>query len=338
MAKPIAVVAGDIHYSLNNLELADATTRMAIAKANDLNVPFIANGDTHDQKANLRGECVNAMIATFKTAKIKPYVNIGNHCRINEKSIEHSLNFLEPYAHIIADYAWFDELQSYIISYQHSVERLRNILEKLPNESRIILHQGLNGSNMGEYAQDKSALDPNDLANFRTILSHYHARQDIKCGRPRKGGVGLASYIGSPYTTSFAEANDPPKGFQILMNDGTLEFVPTNLRKHLVCKIDLDSNGQKLFCPKWTETDLILVKVTGTKEQLSKINKNTVREQMGFIQDFRLDLIPTQTETNLKIDTQNLPQDAILDSLIDANLDASAEQKARLKAMWKELK
>ena len=55
--KALAVIAGDIHYSLATLAVADSATRQAIAKANELGVPFIANGDTHDTKANMRGEC-----------------------------------------------------------------------------------------------------------------------------------------------------------------------------------------------------------------------------------------------------------------------------------------
>ena len=39
MKKPVAVIISDVHYSLKTLELADAAMRLAIAKANNLDVP-----------------------------------------------------------------------------------------------------------------------------------------------------------------------------------------------------------------------------------------------------------------------------------------------------------
>lgn len=336
MSKPIAVISGDIHYSLANLELADAGTRMAIAKANKLGVPFIANGDTSDTKAILRAECVNALIETFKTAKIKPYLNIGNHCRISTKGKDHALNFLAPYATVINSPEYFPDIQSYIIPYEDDISALRSYLKTIPQGSRVILHQGLSGSNMGEYVQDRSALNPEDLKDFRSILSHYHSRQDIKCGRPRAGAVGLASYIGNLYSVSFGESNDGPKGFQILMDDGTLEFIPTNLRKHVVYA--LDAGAAEVWQPLHSDTDLVWVKMKGTKERLAGVTKAKVAYTMGIKQDFRLDLIPTDNESR----TDNIPQTSsmaeVLDQLIDSLSASSIEQKNRMKALWKELK
>lgn len=66
--KPEAVLISDIHYNIQTLPLADAAVNMAITKANQLGVPLIVCGDLHDTKANLRGECVNAMLETFSRA------------------------------------------------------------------------------------------------------------------------------------------------------------------------------------------------------------------------------------------------------------------------------
>lgn len=330
----MAVIAGDIHYNLQNLILADIGTRMAIAKANELNVPFIANGDTHDSKANLRAECVNSMIETFKTAKIKPYVNIGNHCKINQKSKEHALNFLRPYAHIIDTAIFSTELNSYVIPYEDEVEVLRAYLRTIPMGSRLIMHQGLLTGKFGEYINDKSALNTEDLRDFRTILSHYHARQDIKCGRPKTGAVGLASYVGSLFTTTFAESEDPYKGYQILMDDGTLEFVPTNLRKHIIIDIDLSHVLVQMDTFKYAHGDLVWVKIRGTKEQLHLWDKERTSKEL-CIKDFRLDLIPTDTDTRYLKKIEKMSQNEILDDLIDSKNDLSEDKKQELKTLWK---
>lgn len=341
MPKAILIIAGDIHYSLKNLELADIGTRMAIAKANELNVPFLANGDTSDTKALLRAECVNAMIETFKTAKIKPYLNVGNHCRLSEKAVPHSLNFLAPYAKIIDVAEYIPELKSHIIAYHSDVTQLRNLLTTIPKNSRVILHQGLLGSNMGEYIMDNSALKPEDLKDFRSILSHYHARQDIQCGPTKPNNVGLASFVGSLYTQTFGEAGDLPKGFRILNDDGTLDFVPTNLRKHVIYGLKCDSMGaiysDQMFCSSdiVNEQDLKWVKIIGEKSGINRIRREAI-EFILKIKDFRLDLNPLDTESKPS-EIKTLTQHELLDSIIDNTTNTSDEAKTRVKQLWRNL-
>ncbi len=332
MRKALAVVSGDIHYDLSTLAVADKATRLAIEKANTLQIPFVANGDTHNTKANLRGECVNAMIETFKLAKVQPIINIGNHCKINQKSIEHSLNFLAPFAQIIAVPEFVPRLNSYVIPYNHDVQELRDYLKTLPYGATIIAHQGVTSANFGEYLNDTSALSPKDLAKFRTILSHYHNRQDIECG-PREGFIGLASFVGSPYTTTFAECSDLPKGFQVLYNDGSLEFVPTNLREHKVLDLHVSElNTDRLFMGE--NSDIVWIKIRGPSSQLSTLTKSWIAQDLDINQDFRLDLIPDDVHYSVQSGHDNQTQEQSLDALIDSTTE-DAERKERLKQLWK---
>lgn len=359
MNKPVAVLISDVHYNINTLKLADAAMRMAINTANELQVPLIVAGDLHDTKANLRGECINAMIETFKTHDVKnsgygeintpPFILVGNHDKINEKSEEHSLNFLSPYASIIDSHQFTNEIACngnslQFIPYQHSTIEFNKCLKKIDKNSVIIVHQGLKDSNSGDYIQDKSAISKEDVADFRVISGHYHQRQDIKCGRPRQGAVGLWSYIGNPYTLNFGEANDPPKGFQILMNDGTLKFTPTNLRKHVVIELDLADLPTALnkiaypdnyFKHNAKKEDLVWVKLHGPKERLAVWSKEQIGECLG-LKDFKLDLIPLQNSTNV-LKSSTLSQSDLLDSLIDSLTNTSDKCKIRLKQTWKDL-
>lgn len=340
MPEPVCVLIADIHYDINTLELADRATRMAIDKANELSIPLVVAGDLHNTKANMRGECVNAMIETFQLCDIRPGVLVGNHDKINEKSEDNSLNFLRPYADVIQAPVHASGIDSYLIPYYHDPEELRVYLKTLPKKSRLIMHQGIEGSNAGDYIQDKSAINHEDVKDFRVISGHYHQRQDIKTGRPQKGAIGLWSYIGNSYTTNYAEASDPPKGFQILMEDGTLEFVPTNLRKHIV--LELKALGPLRW--DWSspeieqairKDDLIWVKVKGTKEILNDLYKPHIDAYFGLGNaPYRLDLIPTDSP-NATVDTQNKSQYEILDSIIGSLSDTSEERKERLKELWK---
>lgn len=321
--KPVAILISDVHYNLQTLPVADAAMRMAIAKANELSVPLIVAGDLHDTKANMRAECVNAMIETFKTAKRKPYINIGNHCKINAKSTEHALNFLRPYAFIVDEPEYFPTLGAHIVPYYDNAAELREFLRALPKSSLLIMHQGIQGSNMGDYVQDKSAINAEDVAGFRVVSGHYHTRQTIALP---DGGKWY--YIGNPFTLSYGEADDPEKGFQILMDDGSLEFVPTNLRKHVVWN---EVMGQNIEQPSVSPGDLLWIKIHGTREQLMGFKKSDIPLSMPF----RLDMLPTDVLS--QVFAKNLTQGPLLDSLIDNLSETSDERKIRLKDMWRGL-
>lgn len=319
--KSAAVLISDIHYNINTLELADEALRMAINKANELNVPLIVAGDLHDTKANLRGECVNAMISAFMSTDKTPVVLVGNHDKINEKSEDHSLNFLSKYAFVLSQPYKSERLNNtYFIPYHTNAEELKSYLKTIPKGSTLIMHQGITGSNSGEYIQDKSAITKENVAGFRVISGHYHQRQIIELP-----DNGVWDYIGNPFTVNYGEANDPPKGFQILRDDGSLEFVPTNLRKHVVYEIDLNSAAHPAIV-KHSVGDLIWLKVKGTKEQLSKFKKPF---------DCKLDLIPLDMTT--KVENKSLNQHELLDSMIDSLTNVTDNTKINLKELWKEL-
>jgi len=336
---PVAVLISDVHYNVHTLPIADAALRQAITKANELEVPIVVAGDLHDTKANLRAECVNAMIETFKTCDLRATVIVGNHDKINEKSQEHSLNFMEEYVNFIVnkpqkfsvelDTGEFD--LGYCVPYYSDAEELRAYLKTVPAGSRLIMHQGLQGSNSGEYIQDKSAINHEDVANFRVISGHYHTRQDIRTGRPQKGHVGLWSYIGNPYTLNFAEANDPEKGFQVLYSDGSLEFVPTNLRKHVIWNEYVGENRDQ---PSVGPDDIWWIKMHGTREQLAGFTKDKVPTNKPF--KLTLEYLDSNVNSNEVKTSQT--QTEILDSLIESLTNTSPECKTRLKETWRGLR
>jgi DNA repair exonuclease SbcCD nuclease subunit len=187
------------------------------------------------------------------------------------------------------------------------------------------MHAGVQTANMGHYVKDTSSLPPECFSDYRVISGHYHARQDIKCGK------NTFSYIGNPYTLTFGEAKDPPKGFQVLYEDGSLGFVPTNLRKHLV--IECNTNDVNVDEEDYNIGDLVWLKVSGTRSELDKLKKKDIA--LFETQNFKLDKIPTDApKTDRKI--EGMSDGEILDGLID-NLTEKGEQKTKLKNLWKDV-
>lgn len=336
MTKPVAVLISDIHFNIITLEIASQALRQAVTKANSLRIPLIIAGDLHDTKANLRGECLNAITDILADCSMSVYILRGNHDSLNEKSKESSvavLRYMEDTI-VVEKPHFYNELGSingrsiHLIPYYHNVEELRQYLKiRVDKGSTIIMHQGIEDSHSGEYIQDKSALSHEDVKDFRVISGHYHRRQDIKTGRPRQGALGLFSYIGNPFSLNFGEASDPEKGYQILMSDGLLEFVPTNLRNHVIIEVDLNHRNNAI---SYSVGDILLVRIRGTAEQLLHFKK----EDLGISEPYRLDLIPLETNTTAEI-AKDLTQDQTLDSLIDSLTNTSDERKANLKELWR---
>ena len=184
------------------------TLNMALDYAEKHKLPLVVAGDLHDSKAVLRAECVDAIIKTIKShASVRVLVIPGNHCMQNEKGSEHALNFLKPYCEVI-DYPVYDDyICAWLIPYYSDTQELLKLLKITPNGHPLIMHQGVMGADMGSYVIDKSSLPKEAFKNFRVISGHYHKRQDIVC-KKTTSFKGIFSYIGSPYTISFAEAND----------------------------------------------------------------------------------------------------------------------------------
>lgn len=333
MKKPIAVLISDIHFNLNNLELASASLEFALQTALRLNVRLVIAGDLNDTKAILRGEVVNALISLFqKYITVEVTILVGNHDRLHEQNPEHSLNFLAPHADIIALPKYDNGLRCWLVPYQTDLVTTVNELKAMRCVTkRAIMHQGLKGSDMGEYISDPTAIDASELPGWRVISGHYHKAQDI----PLPDG-GRWSYIGTPYTITFAEANDGPKGIRVLNSDDSLDFIPTDLRKHVkveraVCDVLEQIPGLKPIDKLW-------LKVTGHRSLLERLSKTEIGLTHLGHGDFKLDLIPIESNTPAPISAPHVSHSDQFDSFIAHTVQDTIEHKTYLKTVWRSLK
>lgn len=326
MSEPACVCVSDIHWGLSTLNEARQATAGALSIAEDMGVPLCILGDLNDTKDVLRGKVLNAIIEIFEPAKVKIYVLIGNHDKQHEKSQEHSLNCLRPYATIVdrACAVEFMEKAAFLPYQSSNVDFIENLSRIKPGWT-VFMHQGVRGARMGEYVVDNSSVDPTVLAPYNCISGHYHQHQT----------VGTLTYIGSPYTISFAEAGDGPKGCLVVNHDGTWrrELFPS-IRRHLIVEGDLRIPMLSLAVGR---EDLVWLKLRGTQAQLDTVDKRALGLHLFRREDYKLDLIYDEqdqvgTKTGTEIGTKS---DAdVLDGLID---NSPYDDKDTLKALWRDL-
>lgn len=323
MSKPLAVAISDIHFTLNTLETATKALEAAFATAKSLHIPLIIAGDLINDKAILRAEVVNRLISIFESnlKQVKSFLIVGNHDLQNEKAEANSLEFLSVYTNLVSQPTYDWETKIMMLPYYSNSQKLTEIVKDITPGTLTIMHQGFRGAWMGDYIQDKSSIDPKEVSHLRVFSGHYHKHQ----------GVGSSvTYIGSPYTITFGEADDGPKGYLVINEDGSFERKILKLRKHVI--IELDAENPDLPSLDLQSEDLIWVKVKGTKIQLAKFNKNPLG-----LDNIHYKITKIETEENKPVLKQDQAKDTeILDQLIDAT-SLDLEDKQLLKLKWRNL-
>lgn len=328
MKNKLAVIISDIHFNLNNLELASESLKAAIDKSNEFQVPLVIAGDLNDTKAIIRAEVANRLIELLDHARQEVYILEGNHDKINEKGIGHGLNYLWPYAKII-DKVEIIEGKFILIPYHSDLNALKTTLKTLPRGYPLIMHQGFRGAFMGDYIQDHSSIDVDEVKDFRVFSGHYHRHQTL----------GTVTYIGSPYTITFGEANDGPKGFLSINLTGTFEQHVLELRRHIIVEDEVNNmtySPLKFLRNNLKKDDLLWVKLKGTRSELDKITKQDLAKKYDLSMTFRLDKVCVDELQDEEKTQSNLSDKQIMDNIID-NLNDSEEHKALLKSTWREL-
>jgi len=325
MRKPIAVVISDLHFNINTVDIAGAALRGAVNKAHMLGVPLVIAGDLNDTKAIIRAEVANSIIEILQSREnVKIFILEGNHDKINEKGVGHGLNYLRPYSTVIDS----PDTSSYpvvgFLPYFSDKDKLVEALGAFKKGSILIMHQGVAGAYMGDYVQDKSALDVDKLKDFTCISGHYHRHQTI----------GTLTYIGSPYTVSFGEANDGGKGFLVLYQDGSFDRVLLpKLRRHRI----LERDYSDLDTPyPHNPGDLLWLKVKGPFSELEKLKKKDIGLRLFGHSNFKLDRLPVDDAPEKQMRLANLTELQILDILIEGKTE-SVEQKSFLKTLAREI-
>jgi DNA repair exonuclease SbcCD nuclease subunit len=328
MNQPIAVCISDLHFNLINLSVASSALRSALKEAEELNIPLIIAGDLHDTKAIVRAEVANELIDIFSGSTASVYCMVGNHDLIHERGSAHGLNYLRPYVNIIDQDTYIRSLDLTMLPYTSNIGTIRSRFNSL-STNILIMHQGFLGASMGDYVTDKTSIDPELAKKFTIISGHYHRHQTI----------GTVTYIGSPYTITFGEANDGPKGYLVLNKNGSFDRRILNIRSHKVLEFSLNDTGNiNETIPVLPPETLLWVKIRGALSHLKSFDKKVLGMLCIGRTDYKLELIPIDINEKQLKTTENttLTNLELLDTIID-NIPDTPAQKIYLKELYRGL-
>jgi len=247
-------IVGDPHTKSNNLDLSKDLLKMVEKRKK----PVIWLGDIFDTKEIIRGKPLNLWLSYFRKSKLQHFVIVGNHDLFNLQTTEHSLECFKEFGNvtIIDDLTQIDE-NTYGIPYIHDQTKLKEVLKKIPKGSNLIAHLELKDFDFGNGHICDKGLTFKDFKKFdKVITGHFHKFQ-------QKENV---TYLGTPFSHSFGEANQP-KYLATLGEDLELHEI-TKFPRHIIIKFDLD---QELDLSGLNDRDYFRFDLKGSTHQLAAI-------------------------------------------------------------------
>ena len=312
------VATSDIHGNLKNLVPFKQTLELAFAKCKELGCPLFIGGDLNDTKATLRSEFVGFICEIFYRYKdVEKYILIGNHDMENHHNHEsHSLEFMKslPNTQVI-DNPGFIMGDWYAIPYRHTNEDVLKELQiaKDLGAKKLLMHQGVMGAKQSEYILDKSSVTLEDLEGFDLVLTgHYHSHQTMR----------NVTYFGSPFTVSFAEANQP-KCLWFVSDDGHMEAITTDCRKHIELVWESKIPEQ---IPEIDPNDIVKVILRGSKTFCLNTSKDKIKKLLKLESVSVVPEITTKAAKRISADKIHKPLEVIDDYLKRAKTDLSKKE------------
>ena len=273
------IATSDCHGNLKNLEPFKIVIRKALSEARDHDCPLYIGGDLNDTKAILRAEFVKFLIEAFLDySDVRVIILVGNHDLMNHNdNTEHSLDFLKSLPNLLVIDSPREVFPGwYAIPYYHRNEEILEQLAiaKAKGFKKILFHQGIMGAKQSEYILDKSSITLEDLRDFdRVLTGHYHSYQTLN----------NATYFGSPFSVSFAEANQDKFIWHVEDDGNDIKMTPIRpgARRHLQVEW-LEGMDSTNTIPKHSEDDIIKIVAKGSKEFCLSINKEDIKKQYGI--------------------------------------------------------
>lgn len=238
--KPIGVFIKDTHLSQKSLKINQSIFKQAIDLCKKLKTPLFHAGDVFTARASQPLEMLNAfrdILSNLEDNNIYMHIIAGNHDKVNQEDERSYISAFEKHPNIKLyskqETVDFGDIVIHFMpyflengSYSERLETLKPIKDKY---NICLTHISVNGvkNNDGSEVENgigKKAFDKFDL----TMIAHYHDESWI--------GKKIWYYPGT-YQANFGETTK--KGFIILYNDNTFEFIQSVFPQFIKVKLNI---------------------------------------------------------------------------------------------------
>lgn len=287
--KPIALILTDTHLKPDNTSLVEDIFNQAIDKCHELNINTILHGG--DWFTSRTGQPLAVLKATqrilskLEREQIKTFIIPGNHDKTDQDSEDSFLDvFNSKSFEVIRDYDYIDiyeddkkeenDITVHLLPYFKEsgtyLERLKKI-EPIVGRNILITHIAINGVLNNDGSKQTNAIPVSEFSKFdKVCVGHYHNQQQFE----------NIHYIGSAYQSNYGE--DDHKGFTILYNDGSIEFVQSNFPKFIKYEIDVSELTSEdilnLEKEKKNSNDNIRIKLKGDEAKVKSFDTSLLTQ------------------------------------------------------------
>lgn len=288
MAKtPLAILLTDIHYHKDNIPQVNSICEQGLKLAIKLKVKVVfIMGDIFTDRT---GQTLSVLLAfkgiirKFSDKDIDLIIFPGNHCKTDQESEDSYLDIYSGMKNVfvIRDGHCVDlkKLLVYCLpyflengSYPGRLKKLSIEALKQDRNKVLLTHIAVSGVSNNDGSKVKNELGIKQFSAFDSVfVGHYHNRSKV--------GDNIY-YIGSTHPQRYGEDND--KGFTILYNDGSHEYIQSDFKQYVKLSIDLATTSKKELkeiIEKYSDAeDKVRVVLKGTDEQLASIDSKQFAE------------------------------------------------------------
>lgn len=262
-------VIGDPHITHKSLDRAIGLFDLVEA----MGLPAIWLGDLLDTKEVIRGKCLNLCIAYFQRSKLHHYVIIGNHDYFNLDCDAHALEALKLLPNVtIVDKPTTIANGIVAIPYYHDQEKLRQALVSIPSqdETTLFAHLEVTQFDFGNGHICTKGLSIEALVGFKQVISgHFHKFQES----------GNLTYLGTPFSHSFGEANQVKYIGMYDAEKDQLRKAETPFPRHISIEQNCD-DPKTVYTnlSNLTKSDLYRIILTGEQANIDQFPKHSFED------------------------------------------------------------
>jgi exonuclease SbcD len=308
---PFGLLLTDTHLSKENVDLVSDIFKQAIDYCLKNNIKTIYHGGDFFTSRNAQPLLVLGsaleIIENIEKNGLELVIIPGNHDKVD---LEDKLSYLDPFrkhCHLIDEYEKIiinDELSLHFIPYFKEKTIYPTLLERAsknldPNKNILITHITINGVNNNDGSKQENDISTNLFKSFHSVLvGHFHSYSKLSDN---------IYYIGSGYQSNFGEDNR--KGFTILYDDGSHEFVKSKFPEFIKIKVNVDNTEilNSLEEQYSNSNDHIRFVLEGDEVMLSAFNKERFIDK-GIDIKFEKNILVTKTNETKVYDQSNIKE------------------------------